>query len=200
MVEIKKVQLMLEWLAKSETNQTRVLYMAILDALDKTLLCSKTRFTCKQIEGLIKAQTDSAPSVEGALSLLRQAKEKALPSALREKKEMLVKTFFGVNFPEKKEFLKESMKAFEAQLSPVEAKMYQLIGTYLSFMEEAMELFVLLDSGKEASLETFSAYVLELHEAFLSHLFYKEERPLVAEGLGKMGLVLMGVYYKDLYM
>ncbi|MBE0494855.1 MAG: hypothetical protein IBX45_00450 [Campylobacterales bacterium] len=199
--DTKVMHYLLEILAKCEESETKALHQAVLEALDKEALCSKTRFTCKQIKALLKA--DGAVELTGtnqALSLLARYRNQALPEELKLKRQHLIHTLLGANFPQKQHFLSTSLQAFESELSPVEAKMYGLIRLYLSSISEAIELFVLFDTRKEASFEAASGYVLGLHKHLNETLFYKEERLLVEEGLGKMSVILLGVYYQHLYM
>lgn len=192
---------MLELLAKCEDSQTKTLHNRILKALDEAMLCARSRFTCKQIKTLLKAHTNTEIlGPNQAFVFLVKHRNRVLPETLRAKKQHLIHTFLGANFPEKKHLLEASLQAFEQALSPVEEKMYGLLRLYLSSLDEAVELFVLFDTSREASFEGMSTYVASVHEGLIEDIFYKEERVLVEEGLGKMGLVLSGVYYQHLYM
>lgn len=199
--ELKTIHYILELLAKCEKSDTKSIHGPILANLAQEALCAKTRFTCEQIQTLMQKNSDlKVDSPATALVYLTKYRHEALPEALVEAKQSLFITLIGANFPEKKHHLDVSLKEFEAALSPVEAKMYGLIGAYLTSMQEAIELYAIFDESKEASFEALSAYTIRLHEAFMEALFYEEERLLAEEGLGKMAAIFAGVYYQYLYM
>jgi hypothetical protein len=199
--KIKQIQYLVAYLAKSN-EASKGLYVTIEESLAHANLHTITSFTCKQIGTLIQKHTPlKVKDPKDASRVLVKLRNESLPELLEKQKQHILFTLLKANFPAHGETLQNSgLSAFEAALSPVEAKMYTLIASYIASLVEGLDIFVILDTDKSRDFESLKSFALSLHAKAMELLFYQEEREIIAPSLEKAAMVYAGIYYHICYL
>lgn len=199
--EIKQLSYLLEYLALDEKSELNTFYKKIREGLAKEKLHTPSSFSHEQIAILMKKHTKlDIKNITSAKKTLIKIREFLLSSTLQEYKKQILHTLLKVNFPKQNIELEKSLFEFEAGLTPVEVKMYKLIGGYIASITEALDIYVALDSSKESSFESLKGYSLDIHAEVMETLFYQEERDVIASSLEKTAIIYAGAYFHTCYL
>lgn len=198
--QIKQIQYLVAYLAKSD-EAPHSLYTTMESALVEAGLHTETSFTCKQIATLMKNHTTlKVKNYKDATTELLKLRKILLPEKLQKQKQYILATLLRANFPSHYQVLDDGLDAFEASLTPVEAKMYKLIASYIASITEGLDIFVALDGEKLSDFESIKSFAINLHVKSMELLFYEEEREIIAPSLEKATIVYVGVYYHICYL
>jgi hypothetical protein len=199
--QLKQIHYLIAYLAKAD-EASQPLYATIEEALSEANLHTLTSFTCKQIATLIKKHTPlNIKDSKDATRALLKLRESQMPELLQKQKQHILTTLLKANFPSHALVLeKEDLSTFEAAMSPVEAKMYTLIASYIASLTEGLDIFVALDKDRKSGFEQLKAFALSLHVKTMELLFYPQEREIIASSLEKAAIVYVGVYYHICYL
>lgn len=198
----KEILYLIEYLAKSESEQKNAFYELLMQSFALEELYTPTKFTQVQIASLMQRQGFSTPtSFEEGVKALDTALEQALPKPLQEAKKILFITLLNANFPKKKSFLNASLELFLSQLEPVEKSIYENLLAYVSGLNRSLALFFALgiEDTRNFTPERFVKCAEVLHEKLLDLLFNDEEKALLGNGLKELLGVYLSLYGKYLY-
>ncbi len=194
----KKIQLILEFLAKCKTvsSEKQDVYKCILHELSEEILCAKTIFTCKQIKTLLKGEINSSEEAERFFKkhLLKNENKKLVPYL-----DNIFMSLISSNFPTHAHLLKLGTSEFEASLDKVEAKIYMMIKTYIQMLRFALGLYVYFDEKRQKELSEIVEFAKNIHACILKHMFYEEEIALLNNSLEQLLSVYVGVYFNFCY-
>lgn len=193
----KKVQLVLEFLAKCKTTskEYQQVYSAILDELSEQNLCARTIFSCKRIKTLLKNEITSQHEAEIFFKHNLSNKDE-------EFKKLLKKIYFSLlssNFSAHAPLLNVGINEFEASLNRVEAKIYKMIEAYIKTILLSLELYIFFDQKKEKGLIEIVDFSKKCHEVIVKNLFYDEEKSLMDKSLKELLTIYVGVYFNFCY-
>lgn len=199
----KEILYLIEYLAKSESNQENAFYTVLMQNLASQELYTPTKFTHVQIGSLMQRQGISLPTTfEESVKALDMALDQELPKPLQEAKKTLFMTLLNANFPKKKGFLSVSLDMFLSQLEPVEKSIYENLLAYVSGLNRALALFFVLgkDDAQNFTPERLVALGEALHERLLELVFNEEEKALLSQGMKELLGVYLSLYGKYLYI
>lgn len=200
MDKIVQVQLLLEFIAYSQKTPKDIqkVYTSMLQILEEYELYTKSIFTCKQIEQILK---DRAKLHINEYEMAKYHLSKLLHNnKLQEEKKSIFHSLMASNFQAKAEKLKKSKEDFEASLSKVEAKMYTMISLYIELFLASLDVFTLFSSQHQKSVENITSFSILIHDALIKNIFYEEERKHIELGLKQLSVVYIGLYCKEFFM
>jgi len=198
----KEILYLIEYLAKSESDQENAFYIVLMQNLASQELYTPTKFTHVQIGSLMQRQGISLPTTfEEGVKSLDMALDQELPKPLQEAKKTLFMTLLNANFPKKKGFLSVSLDMFLSQLEPVEKSIYENLLAYISGLNRSLALFFVLarEDTKVFTPERLVCFGELLHEKLLNLLFNEEEKMHLSQGLKELLGVYLSLYGKYLY-